>query len=339
MAIFTIKSTFVRMKQTKAFLLTYCVAVFCLSLWNGSIVYAQKTPELENEANIFSRVISPTPPESVQFCDENYDLSRYDAREHMEREMLSFCYMHSTTLQIIKKANRYFPIIIPILKEEGIPEDFKYLMVIESSLNTKAYSRAGAAGLWQLMPTTGRELGLEVNANIDERYNIYKSTKAACKYLKKRYSKFNNWGLVAQSYNAGEAGIAKQISRQHSTDPLDLYLNSETSRYFFRILACKYLFKKPSAMGFYLSSSQLYPPLKYTTKTITYPISDLAKWAQQNGTTYSLLKQANPWLRQTSLQNRTRRTYILKIPTKSSMYYTPSDTRAYDTNWVIGKNK
>lgn len=336
MVVFPIKSTFVHMKHTRPFLLTYCVAVLCLSLWNGSSAYAQKTPALKNEVDIFSRVVSPTPPESVQFCGENYDLSRYDARERMEREMLSFCYMHSTTLQIIKKANRYFPMIVPILKEEGIPEDFKYLMVIESSLNTKAYSRAGAAGLWQLMRTTGRELGLEVNANIDERYNIYKSTKAACQYLKKRYSRFHNWGLVAQSYNAGEAGIARQMTRQKSSDPLDLYLNSETSRYFFRILACKHLFQNPSAMGFYLKSSQLYPPLEYTKKTITYPITDLAKWAQQNGTTYSLLKQANPWLRQTSLQNRTRRTYILKIPTKSSMYYTPSDTKPYNSNWVIG---
>lgn len=316
-------------------MITYAAILCYFSIWNSSEMHAQKVPSIHTEMNTFSRVISPTPPPSIKFCNKSYSLQRFDARERMEREMLSFCYMHSTTLQIIKKANRFFPIIVPILKEEGVPEDFKYLMVVESSLNTKAYSRTGAAGLWQLMRTTGRELGLEINANIDERYNIYKATKAACTYLKTRYNHFQDWGLVAQSYNAGEAGIAREIKRQHSKDPLDLYLNTETSRYFFRIMACKLLFQDPSVFGFYLRPSQLYPPLDYTTKTITDPINDLAKWAHEHGTTYSLLKRSNPWLLQASLQNKSHRTYIIKIPKESSIYYTPSETKAYNNNWVI----
>ncbi len=323
------------MKTNTHFFIACAISLFYFFICNNTGMCAQKLPTIDSQISVFSKVVSPTPPQSTKFCNKTYNLRRFDARERLEREMLSFCYMHSTTLQIIKKANRFFPLIVPILKKEGIPEDFKYLMIIESNLNTKAHSRAGAAGLWQLMPTTGRELGLEINANIDERYNIYKATQAACKYLKKRYVHFHDWGLVAQSYNAGEASIAQEIEKQHSKDPLDLYLNTETSRYFFRIIACKLLFQDPSTFGFYLKSSQLYPQLDYTDKTVTYPISDLARWAQKHGTTYSLLKRSNPWLLQNTLQNKSHRTYIIKIPTKSSIYYIPSETKPYNSNWVI----
>lgn len=170
-------------------------------------------------------------PKSINFCGTEIDLTRYDRRERMDRELMAFTYMHSTSLQIIKRANRYFPIIESILKEQGVPDDFKYLMAIESNVNPLARSGAGAAGLWQFMSGTAREFGLEVNHHVDERYHVEKSTVAACKYLKQAYRKFGNWETVAASYNAGQGRISQQQEKQYTDNALDLYLVEETSRY------------------------------------------------------------------------------------------------------------
>lgn len=180
-----------------------------------------------------------TVPKSVEFCGIPIDLTRFDRHERMDRELMAFTYMHSTSLQIIKRANRYFPVVEPILKENGIPDDFKYLMAIESNVNPLARSGAGAAGLWQFMQGTAREFGLEVNHHVDERYHVEKSTQAACRYLKQAYARFGNWETVAASYNAGQGRITREQDKQFTENALDLHLVEETARYVYRILAVK----------------------------------------------------------------------------------------------------
>ena len=231
--------------------------------------------------------------------------------------------------------SRYFPIVEPILKENGIPDDFKYLMVIESNLNPIARSSAGAAGLWQFMQGTGRDYGLEVNSNIDERYHVEKATRAACRYLKDAYAKYKDWVAVAASYNAGQARIASQLAKQDVDDSLDLQLVEETARYVYRILAAKIMFSDPTAFGFRLRASDLYPAIPYTEITVTEGIANLARFARSKGITLAILKNMNPWLRETSLANHSKRTYKLKIPTKEGMYYNPQMVVPHDKRWVV----
>lgn len=278
---------------------------------------------------------SPQVPESVMFCGKKIDLTRFDRHERIDRELLAFAYMHSTSLQTIKRANRYFPIVEPILKEHGIPDDFKYLMAIESSCSPLARSVVGASGLWQFMQATGREYGLEVNKNIDERYHVEKSTIAACKYIKAAYQKYKDWTAVAAAYNGGQARIAGQMSKQQIDETLDLHLVEETARYVYRIIAAKIMFSNPSAFGFRLKASDLYMQIPYREVTVTTGISDLAAWAKEQGTTYALLKNLNPWLRDNFLQNVSKRTYVLRIPIKEKMHYTPNSVTVHDKRWII----
>lgn len=273
-------------------------------------------------------------PSFMTFADEKIDLSRYDLRERMDRELMSFTYMHSTTMLSIKRANRYFPVVEPILREQHIPADFIYLMVIESSLNTRALSPAGAAGFWQFMPETGRQYGLEVNDNIDERYNIEKATRAACRYFKDSYERYGNWMSVAASYNAGPARISSELNKQMVNDATDLWLVDETSRYMFRLLAAKQVFESPYRFGFLLKADQLYPPIECDEITVDYEIPNLAEFAVKQGITYAQLKDFNTWLRGRSLNNKSKRTYCLKIPKKQSMCYNPKETVPYNKNWV-----
>lgn len=277
----------------------------------------------------------PPVPESVTFCGKHIDLTRFDRYERMDRELLAFTYMHSTSIQTIKKANRYFPIVEPILKEYDIPEDFKYLMAIESNCNPLARSHAGAAGLWQFMQTTGREYGLEVNKNIDERYHVEKATVAACKYIKAAYKKYGDWIAVAAAYNGGQARIAEQMDKQQTNDILDLYLVEETARYVYRIIAAKIMFSNPSAFGFRLRASELYSPIAYKEITVNTGIADLAEWAKKQGTTYALLKNLNPWLRDNFLQNVSKRTYVLRIPTQEGLHPNRKAIVPHDKRWVI----
>lgn len=280
-------------------------------------------------------VTSLSVPEQVVFDGKIIDLTRYDRRERMDRELSSFTFMHSTTMLLIKRANRYFPIVEPILKANGIPDDFKYLMVIESSLNHIARSPAGAAGLWQFMPATGREFGLEVNSNVDERYHIEKATVAACKYFKQAYAKYGDWMAVSAAYNAGQARISSQLSKQLASHAMDLWLVEETSRYMFRLLAVKEVFSHPQRYGFLLKKEQLYPVIPHTEITVNSPIDNLYEFAKEQGITYAQLRDANPWLREMSLKNKTGKKYVIHIPTREGMYYNPKKTVPYNKHWVI----
>ncbi len=279
-------------------------------------------------------VYSPEIPAKTEFAGKEIDLGRYDLRERMDRELTGFCYMHSTTLLMLKRANRYFPIVEPILKANGIPDDFKYLMVIESNLDTRALSPRGAAGLWQFMEATGREHGLEVNKNVDERYHIEKATQAACRYFRKSYGRYGDWISVAASYNAGQRRISSAMEQQGADTALDLWLNEETSRYMFRILAAKTVFSHPSHYGFRLRRENLYPAFNYTVDTVTTSIPGLADYAKERGISYAQLKDANVWLRDTLLENKSGKTYLLKIPARESIHYNPSKTHVHNPDWI-----
>ena len=281
------------------------------------------------------QVPPPTVPEYVVFAGETIRFDRADLRERMDRELIAFTYSHTNSTLMIKRANRYFPQVEPILKRMGVPDDLKYLMAIESNLDPQAASSAGAAGLWQFIQSTGRSYGLEVNSNIDERYNTVKATEAACKFLKEAYKKYGNWMTVAASYNGGQQGMDRRIETQHETDALNMWLVTETSRYMFRILAAKMMFENPSAFGFRFSPADLYPyiPIKKQIE-ITDPVEDLVEFAQENGVSFAELKAANLWLRESQLNNKSHRTYYVDIPDVKAMRYDPSKTKVHNPAWV-----
>ncbi|MBO7260810.1 MAG: lytic transglycosylase domain-containing protein [Bacteroidaceae bacterium] len=279
--------------------------------------------------------VPPSVPEMMVFAGDTIRFDRADLRERMDRELIAFSYMHTNSHLVIKRANRLFPVIEPILKENGIPDDLKYLMVIESNLDPKSLSSAGAAGLWQFMQATGRSYGLEVNANIDERYNIRKSTVAACKYLAEAYEKYGNWMTVAASYNGGQNGISRRLEEQHQTNALDLWLVEETSRYMFRLMAVKMLFENPRRFGFTFTVEDLYPYIPPKKEVVvTDPVEDLVKFAEEHGVTYAQLKRANLWLRESKLNNSSHRTYIVEIPDTQAEYYDPSKTKVHNEAWI-----
>ena len=263
----------------------------------------------------------PKVPASVTFAGQTVRFDRSDLYERMDRELLTFTYMHSTSTLMLKRAARVFEVVEPILKANGIPDDLKYLMVIESNLDPMAVSRAGAAGYWQFMQGTAREFGLEVNANVDERYNLEKATAAACKYLKGSYARYGDWMSVAASYNAGPAMISKRMDEQGESSAMDLWLVSETSRYMFRVIACKMLFSDPESFGFKFSEGDSYRKIPVLeTVTVTDEIPDLVAFAKNHHTSYAALKRANPWLRESRLNHSSHRTYKIVIPAVDDVY-------------------
>lgn len=283
-----------------------------------------------------SKVINPYVPAEMTFAGKLVDLRRADLHERMDRELITFTYGHTTTLLMIKRANRYFPIIEPILKECGIPDDLKYLMVIESSVDIRALSPAKAAGLWQFMPATGKEYGLEVSANVDERYHVEKATRAACKYLKDGYEKYSDWLTVAASYNAGFARITSELEKQKTDTSMDMWLNKETSRYMFRILAAKQIFTSPHRYGFILRACDLYPALPTKPYEVKSTITDLGIFAKGQGIPMSLLKEANPWLISNTLPVRPGgKTYTIQIPIIEKWSYNPDSIVSHNSNWVV----
>ena len=252
-------------------------------------------------------------PTAVDFAGENTPLNIADVKERFERELLVNANLHASTILILKRANRAFPIIEPILKKNEIPDDFKYLAVIESGL-INAVSSAGARGVWQFMPETAKEKGMEVNDCVDERYHLEKSTEAACKYLLAAKSKFGSWTLAAASYNGGMTGVNKQIEIQKVSNYYDLLLNDETSRYVFRILALKEIMKNPEKFGFAIPKQELYELFPTRKIEIDSTVNNLADLAISQGINYKILKIYNPWLRDSKLENKNKKKYSIEIP-------------------------
>lgn len=287
-----------------------------------------------SNSTAFSQVVSPTIPKSYTLCGQQIDLDRVDMYERFDRELTSAAYTHGNTLLTIKRANKLFPVIAPILKANGVPEDLLYLACVESTLNNRALSGAKAAGIWQFMPSTAKQYGLEVSDEVDERYNLEKATEAACRYLKAAKAKYGDWTSAMAAYNAGQARITKELDAQMVDTSFDLYLNEETSRYVFRILATKAILENPKAFGFHLVADQLYMPLEYTEVQVSGPVESWPQWAVDHGITFAQLREENPWIRDKKLTNKTGKTYTVRIPTPESLKRSTQKHKVYNKNWV-----
>ena len=259
---------------------------------------------------------APSVPKMIVFAGDTIRFDRQDIYERMDRELISFTYMHTNSTLMLKRSKRIFAKVVPILRANGVPEDLKYLMAIESNFDPKALSSVGAAGLWQFTKSTAKEYGLEVSSEVDERYHIEKETVAACKYLLKAYDKYGDWMTVAASYNGGQNGISKRIENQRQRKAMDLWLVEETSRYMFRILAAKMFFEDPTSFGFYVREKDKYPvePKPKETVSVSGPIENLVDFAEEHGIRYATLKGANLWLRDSKLTNKAGKTYEIVIP-------------------------
>ena len=253
-------------------------------------------------------------PDTVTFAGEPVPMDRFDTRESLDRELLVNSYFHSQTLRFIKLAPRYFSIIEPILQEKGVPDDFKYLAVAESGLNPRAVSPARAVGLWQFLAATAQEHGLEVNSEVDERYHIEKSTRAACDYLLRAYRRYGNWSMVAAAYNGGMAGVERQMKRQKNEVYYDLLFGEETGRYVFRIIALKLIMENPETYNFHVAEEDKYPVIETRDVEVNGRVNDFADFAIEHNINYKLLKDFNPWLRENNLTNAGKKKYTVKIP-------------------------
>lgn len=259
-------------------------------------------------------------PDELYFAGERVPLERIYIREAFERELLVNAYWHSQTLLFLKRANRFFPVIEPILEREGVPADFKYLALIESGLHERALSPAGAFGIWQFLPDTAREYGLVVNNEIDERLHLERSTVAAARYLKDAHERFGSWTMAAAAYNAGMRGMQRQVDRQQESCYYNLILNEETGRYVFRILAVKEIISNPRKYGFYLDAHELYPIIEFNEVEVTTSIPSLVEFARLHGATFRQLKILNPWLRESALTNPSGKKYIIRVPKPGAFY-------------------
>lgn len=252
-------------------------------------------------------------PNDLNLAGERVPLENDDVRERMDRELLVNTYWQSNGLLLLKRTNKYFPILEPLLKKYGIPDDFKYLAVAESGLIDET-SSAGAAGIWHFMKKTGKEYGLEINKNVDERYHIEKSTKVAAEYLKKSKARLGSWTLAAAAYNAGNYGVAKQLKNQEVSNYYDALLPDETERYVFRIIALKEVLTNPESYGFKFEKEDLYTLRKTKKIIVDSTISNIALFAKKFGINYKELKTHNPWLRENKLNNKSKKIYEIKIP-------------------------
>ena len=285
------------------------------------------------DKNVFA--ISPEIPDEVSFCGQIIDLRKTDMRERFDREMMAMMYMHSSTLLLLKRANRYFPVIEPILKANNVPDDMKYLACIESFLDSRAISSAKAIGMWQFMPETAKQYGLEVNDDVDERYHVEKETEAACRYLKEAYDKYGDWPTAAASYNIGTARITKELARQGEKTSLNLWLVEQTSRYVFRILTCKEFMADPQKYGFYLKKEQLYMPSVCKDTVVTGKVANWVDFAKAQGISFYDLKNYNTWIRNDSLENVEGKAYKVAIPLNESLYFDKKKVTVHQKNWVV----
>ena len=271
-----------------------------------------------NDYNVYALEV----PEYLDFANEPLPLQDPDILEKMDRELLVNTYWQSNGLLMFKRSQKYFPVIEPILKKNGVPDDFKYLAVIESGL-MNVVSPAGARGVWQIMKATGKENGMEINNNVDERYHLEKSTEVACQYLKEAKEKLGSWTLAAAAYNAGISGVSRRLEEQQVTDYYDLLLGEETGRYLFRIVALKEILSHPSKYGFNFKNDDLYKTIPTFKVKVDTAVTDFATFAKDFGINYKILKIHNPWLREPHLNNKTRKEYFIEIPEKGYYNSTP----------------
>ncbi len=305
------------------------------------VVVQQKPPIIEpldvDEKNPFT-AIAPEVPDEIEFCGNKIDLTRNDLRERFDRELMAMIYMHTSTLTLLKRANRFFPMIEPILKDSGVPDDIKYLACIESTLSPIAISSAKAVGMWQFMPETAKQFGLEVTSDVDERYDVEKETAAACRYLKDAYAKYGDWPSACASYNIGTNRITLELQRQGVSTGLDLWLVEETSRYVFRILACKEFLTNPQKYGYFIRKDQLYQPIVCRDTLITGRVPNWIDFAKQQGINFYDLKLVNSWIRNDSLPNLEMKTYKVAIPLKESLIFDKKKLIVHKKEWVIDPN-
>ena len=297
------------------------VGLICIS---GLFIFSmQKAPSdksitkenpLVNDYNVYALEM----PEGLNFAGEKVPLENPDIFERMDRELLVNTYWQSNGLLMFKRAQKYFPVIEPLLEKYDIPNDFKYLALAESGFIDET-STVGAAGMWHFMEKTGKEYGLEINKNVDERYHIEKSTKVAAEYLKKSKERFGSWTLAAAAYNAGNYGVSKQLKAQGVSSYYDALLPDETERYVFRILALKEILSHPSKYGFNFNQSDLYTHIPTYKVEVDTAVADFSKFAKHFGINYKILKIHNPWLREGHLNNKSRKLYHIEIPEKG--YY------------------
>ena len=287
--------------------------------------------------NRYTKVLAPELPVAAGFAGEALPLDLYYVREALDRELVAATYMHSSSIMMFKRAYRWFPVIEPILKKNGIPDDFKFLAVAESNL-INVGSPAGAEGYWQFIRTTGVKYGLEINGNVDERYNMEKATQAACDYFREAYKTFNSWTLVAASYNRGIEGMKKAMAKQRGGHYCDLWLNDETSRYVFRIIALKEVYNHPVKYGFYLRERDFYQQIPYRLIVVDSNIGNLPEFAKHYGVNYRILRELNPWIQDYTLPNKSRKRYFFQVPKEGAMNVEtllkkvpPHDTFYHDT--------
>ena len=299
---------------------TLAIALIGVVLLSNIFIFATRSDSTaDKEKNMakngaVQRLYTPPLPDSIAFAGEAVPMDVYYVRESLDREIIANTFGHTSTMLYMKRANRYFPIIEPILKKNGIPADFKYLCVAESGL-TNATSPAKAQGFWQFMKATGQHYGLEVTDEIDMRNNLEASTEAACKFLKQLRNSLGSWTAAAAAYNCGEGGLSRNMNKQDVKSYYETRLNTETSRYIFRILALKQIMQHPQDYGFYLRHCDLYPSVPYRTATLSGQNVDLYNFAKSNGTTYKRLREMNPWITTDKLTNKKGATYTVKLPT------------------------
>lgn len=286
--------------------------IFLFGGLSSLIVFSQLAFNEKNEMK--HQWFAPDIPESLSFAGEKAPLERWDVKEKFDREFLLNYYSPGTIVYLLKLANRNFPIISERLRANGVPDDFKYLCIAESNMQSWAVSKSGAVGYWQFMSGTAPGYGLETSSQVDQRQDLQRSTDAACKYLKQAYSRFGNWTAAAASYNCGMGGYATHSGFQKTTNYYDLYLPEETNKYIFRILAIKYLLENAASLGFTVTEEEKYSEVPHRSLTVTSSIPDLAQYAISQGTTYKVLRTMNPWIKGRSLSVGKGRTYIIKLP-------------------------
>tara|TARA_B110000444_G_C18839216_1_gene597856 strand:+ start:527 stop:1501 length:975 start_codon:yes stop_codon:yes gene_type:complete len=303
--------------------ITQTITIIILIIISSSFIFStienkeSKKKELELNQNL--SIHPPSTPIDISFCGEIIPIKQKNLKERLDREILVNTYWHSQTILFIKKANKYFSVIEPILETNGLPNDLKYLALAESGLSN-IVSPSGATGFWQIMKATGKERGLEINPEVDERYHLEKSTNAASNYLLEAYERFKSWTLAAASYNMGMSGLEEQMEQQKVNNYYDLLLNTETARYIFRIAAIKEILENQNKYGFYLNDIDLYEPEKYIEVKLDSSVSNFADYSTELEINYKELKELNPWLRKSYLKNMNKNLYIIKVPKKTDRH-------------------